>query len=90
MGKNIWDLGIQDILKTGLNLEEAVKFNRILQNAELLAKRSDPREIWRELMARRVLKPTHPYGFHQLVYYSLYSNWNFSSNGPPPYWFPSL
>lgn len=90
MGKNIWELGVEDTVKAGLNLEEAVEFDRILQNVVLVPKRSDPREVWRELMARRVLKPTHPYGLHQLVYYSVYANWDSSSNGPPPYWFPSL
>ncbi|XP_038902724.1 probable acyl-activating enzyme 18, peroxisomal [Benincasa hispida] len=90
MGKSIWELGIEDFVKAGLNLDEAVEFNRILQNAVSTAQRSDPAEVWRELMARRALKPTYPYELHRLLYYSVYANWNVSSNGPPPYWFPSL
>lgn len=90
MEKSIWELGIEDLVKAGLNLDEAVELNKILQNAVSTAQRSDPTEVWRELMARRALKPTHPYELHRLLYYSVYANWNISSNGPPPYWFPSL
>ncbi|CAK9314116.1 unnamed protein product [Citrullus colocynthis] len=90
MEKSIWELGIEDLVKAGLNLDEAVEFNKILQNAVSTAQRSDPTEVWRELMARRALKPTHPYELHRLLYYSVYANWNISSNGPSPYWFPSL
>lgn len=88
--KNIWELGIEDFVKAGLNLEDALKFNTVLQNAVSMAKRSDPREVWRDLMGWKVLKPTHPYGLHHLIYYSVYANWDFSSNGPPLHWFPSL
>ncbi|KAA0040067.1 putative acyl-activating enzyme 18, peroxisomal [Cucumis melo var. makuwa] len=90
MGKSIWELGIEDLVKTGLNLHEAVEFNRILKNVLSTAQRSKPAEVWRELMAKRALKPTHPFELHRLLYYSVYANWNISTNGPPPYWFPSL
>lgn len=90
MAKNIWELSIEDFVEAGLNPEAALELLNILQNALFMVKTSDPRDIWRELMSRTVLKPSHPYGLHQLVYYSVYADWNFSSNGPPPYWFPSL
>uniref|UniRef100_A0A9I9EAE9 Acyl-activating enzyme 18, peroxisomal n=1 Tax=Cucumis melo TaxID=3656 RepID=A0A9I9EAE9_CUCME len=90
MGKSIWELGIEDLVRTGLNLHEAVEFNRILKNVLSTTQRSKPTEVWRELMARRALKPTHPFELHRLLYYSVYANWNISTSGPPPYWFPSL
>ena len=79
-------------MKAGLGIEEANEFERVLKEAILSAgaKASDQREVWRELVSRRVLKPWHPHELHQLVYYSVYANWDLSTNGPPLYWFPSL
>ncbi|ONK65596.1 uncharacterized protein A4U43_C07F38710 [Asparagus officinalis] len=45
--------------------------------------------LWRDLVERRLLKPSHPHELHQLVYYSVYAEWDVSVRGPPPYWFPS-
>ncbi|KAF7120580.1 hypothetical protein RHSIM_Rhsim13G0231200 [Rhododendron simsii] len=50
----------------------------------------DPRELWREITARRLLRPSHPHPVHQLVYYSVYADYDATAHGPPLYWFPSL
>jgi hypothetical protein len=88
--KSIGEVGVEDLVKAGLKTEEAHEFQRVLKEAVSGAKESDPREVWRELVARRVLEPWHPHGLHQLVYHSVYAHWDASTNGPPPYWFPSL
>ena len=88
--KSIGEVGVEDLVKAGLKTEEAHEFQRVLKGAVSGAKESDPREVWRELVARRVLEPWHPHGLHQLVYHSVYAHWDASTNGPPPYWFPSL
>ncbi|GMY16105.1 probable CoA ligase CCL12 isoform X1 [Fagus crenata] len=92
MVKSISEVGVEDLVKAGLGIEEANEFERVLKEAILSAgaKASDQREVWRELVSRRVLKPWHPHELHQLVYYSVYANWDLSTNGPPLYWFPSL
>ena len=91
MGKrSISDVGVEDLVKAGLSIEEAKDFQRVLKDSANGAKGSDPSEVWRHLVAQRVLKPWHPHGLHQLVYYSVYSQWDVSSKGPPLYWFPSL
>jgi hypothetical protein len=90
MGKSISEVGVEELVEAGLTTEEAHEFQRVLKEAVSGAKESDPSEVWRQLVARRVLKPRHPHGLHQLVYHSVYAHWDASTNGPPPYWFPSL
>ncbi|KAF3974492.1 hypothetical protein CMV_002174 [Castanea mollissima] len=90
MRKSISEVGVEDFVKAGLTIEEAQEFQRVLKEAVFGAKGSDPREVWRSLVAQRVLKPWHPHALHQLVYYSVYANWDSLTNGPPLYWFPSL
>ena len=90
MGKSISEVGVEELVEAGLTTEEAHEFQRVLKEAVSGAKESDPREVWRQLVARRVLKPRHPHGLHQLVYHSVYAHWDASTNGPPPYWSPSL
>jgi hypothetical protein len=89
--KSITEVGVDDIIKAGLSVEEEAKeFYRILKETIGEAKGLDPREVWRKVVDNRVLKPWHPHGVHQLVYYSVYSHWDSSTKGPPLYWFPSL
>ncbi|KAF4390239.1 hypothetical protein F8388_019894 [Cannabis sativa] len=88
--KSISEVGVEDLVQAGLTTEEATGFQRVLKDSLSCTKGSDPSEVWRHLVARRVLKPWHPHGLHQLVYYSVYAHWDVSSKGPPPYWFPSL
>ncbi|KAG2675196.1 hypothetical protein I3760_13G173500 [Carya illinoinensis] len=89
MGKSICGVTMEDLVKAGLAIEEAKEFQRVLNEAVSGAERSDPRKVWREVVARRLLKPWHPHRLHQLIYYSVYADWDTSTNGPPPYWFPS-
>ncbi|PON98120.1 2,3-dihydroxybenzoate-AMP ligase [Trema orientale] len=91
MGKrSISEVGVEDLVEAGLSIKEAKEFQRVLKDAVNGAKGSDPSEVWRHLVAQRVLKPWHPHELHQLVYYSVYANWDANSRGPPLYWFPSL
>uniref|UniRef100_A0A2P2KEC8 Putative acyl-activating enzyme 18isoform X1 n=3 Tax=Rhizophora mucronata TaxID=61149 RepID=A0A2P2KEC8_RHIMU len=88
--KKIGEVGVDDIVKAGaLSREEAKQLHSILQEA-IAGASSDPRKVWQHLVAKRVLKPWHPHGLHQLFYYSVYAHWDPSNSGPPPYWFPSL
>ncbi|GKV30326.1 hypothetical protein SLEP1_g39143 [Rubroshorea leprosula] len=93
MAKGIAEVGVEELAKAGgLSAEEAKEIHKVIRQAIAAAevKGSDPREVWRQLVARRVLKPWHPHLLHQLVYYSVYAHWDSSTNGPPLYWFPSL
>ncbi|KAK4788363.1 hypothetical protein SAY86_019682 [Trapa natans] len=94
--RSIAELSMTDLVEAGLAAGEAEQIHGTI--LEVLLKATDgggsnghdPREVWRELVARRVLKPSHPHRLHQLIYYSVYSSWDSAVNGPPLYWFPSL
>ncbi|KAL2486073.1 putative acyl-activating enzyme 18 [Abeliophyllum distichum] len=89
MGKSINEVGVKDLVIAGLAIEEAIDFERQLKDAINGCDGFDPKELWRELMARKFLKPWHPHGVHQLIYYSVYHNYDESIHGPPLYWFPT-
>ncbi|XLT41813.1 hypothetical protein HN873_073105 [Arachis hypogaea] len=90
MGKGLRELGVKDFLEAGLSVAEAIEFDGVLREIVSLCVCST--DIWRQIVTRRVLKPSHPHSFHQLVYYSLYqSSSNASHHADPPlYWFPSF
>ncbi|KAJ4970272.1 hypothetical protein NE237_003371 [Protea cynaroides] len=101
--RKIEEVGVEDLVGAGLSVEEARSFHESLKATILIAQSSstagegtkaaaEPQKVWRELTAegRRLLKPWHPHALHQLIYYSVYSDWNISTSGPPLYWFPSL
>lgn len=86
-------MGVEELVRAGLSVQEAKDFEDTLKST-LAAVNSgngsgDPREVWREITARRMLKPTHPHALHQLVYHTVYAEWVASSSDPPLYWFPS-
>ncbi|XP_009791362.1 probable CoA ligase CCL12 isoform X2 [Nicotiana sylvestris] len=92
MGKSISEVRVEDLVRAGIAEEEAKwlmgELNAAIAkvvvniNGEL-----DQKELWRELTARKLLKPSHPHALHQLLYYSVYHHYD---HGPPLYWFPSL
>lgn len=88
---SLWEIGVEDIVVAGLPPEEARRFHARLRGAV----GNEPRvgaeaEAWRAVVDCGLLRPDHPHPLHQLVYYSVYSAWDRSLRGPPPYWFPSL
>ncbi|XP_015878808.2 probable CoA ligase CCL12 [Ziziphus jujuba] len=85
--KSIHEVGAEDLVEAGLHIDEAKALERVLRDS---ISGSDPREVWRRLVSQRVLKPSYPHALHQLIYYSVYADWDVSSRGPPLYWFPSL
>ncbi|KAL2507931.1 putative acyl-activating enzyme 18 [Forsythia ovata] len=89
MGKSVNEVGVEDLVRAGVAIEEAIDFERQLKDAINGCDEFDPKELWRELMARKLLKPWHPHGVHQLIYYSVYHNYDESIHGPPLYWFPT-
>ncbi|KAK8545107.1 hypothetical protein V6N13_066415 [Hibiscus sabdariffa] len=98
------EVSVDDLCRAGgggLTIEEARHIHQLIRQAVSKAKAEAgggggggdqlwAREVWRELVSRRVLKPNHPHALHQLVYYSVYARWDASIHGPPLYWFPSL
>ncbi|CAH8306210.1 unnamed protein product [Eruca vesicaria subsp. sativa] len=89
MWKSIGELSSEDYVKAGLCLEDAKGFEKLVRDVISRTKGIDPRDQWKALVDESVLKPWHPHPLHQLLYYSIYSNWDSSTHGPPLYWFPS-
>ncbi|MED6108813.1 putative CoA ligase ccl12 [Stylosanthes scabra] len=90
MGDRIRELGVKDFVKAGLSVAEAIQFDAVLR--EILSVCVSSTDIWRQIVTRRLLKPSQPHSFHQLVYYSNYHSSSHASDyaDPPLYWFPSL
>ncbi|CAH9073156.1 unnamed protein product [Cuscuta epithymum] len=95
--KSITEVRAEDLVQAGLAPEEAASLHTQLKDAIIaLSRRLPPTthdgavDVWREITARKLLKPSHPHAVHQLLYYSVYHNYDESSYGPPPFWFPSL
>ncbi|XP_042480556.1 probable CoA ligase CCL12 [Macadamia integrifolia] len=98
----IEEVGVEELVRAGLSEVEARGFHESLKAAILIARSSsggegtkaaaEPQKVWKELTAegKKLLKPWHPHALHQLIYSSVYSNWDISTSGLPPYWFPSL
>lgn len=86
---------VEDLVRAGVAEEEAKwlmgELNvAIAKVAVNINGELDQKEVWREITARKLLKPSHPHALHQLLYYSVYHNYDQSTHGPPLYWFPSL
>ena len=62
-----------------LNITEAV--NRILPTQSPIA-------CWYEI-SRYILTPQHPFALHQLLYETVYADFDRAKYGPPPAWFPA-
>ncbi|XP_055814584.1 probable CoA ligase CCL12 isoform X1 [Solanum dulcamara] len=86
MGKSISEVGIEDLVRAGVREDEA-KWLMAELKAAIAKVGFSQKELWREVTARKLLKPSHPHTLHQLLYYSVYHNYH---TGPPLYWFPSL
>ncbi|PHT67038.1 putative acyl-activating enzyme 18, peroxisomal [Capsicum annuum] len=87
MGKSIKEVGLEDLLRVGVGDEEEAKCLMAKLKAAIAEVGFCEKELWHEITARKLLKPSHPHSLHQLIYYSVYRNYH---NGPPLYWFPSL
>lgn len=87
--RSISELKAEELVDSGLTAAEAEAFVRVLRDVVARASSAGPAAVWRELVERRLLRPNHPHALHQLVYYTVYSDWDSSLLGPPPYWFPS-
>ena len=46
-----------------------------------------PVECW-QFLSKKILKPQHPFALHELLYQTVFADWDFSQD-PPPAWSPS-
>ncbi|KAI3716504.1 hypothetical protein L1987_67423 [Smallanthus sonchifolius] len=87
--KSIHELGLQELLDTGLKPYDAKLLQIELTDAINGAISSNPVDLWREITSRRLLKPAYPHSLHRLIYNAVYANYDACAHGPLLYWFPS-
>ncbi|KAJ7536957.1 hypothetical protein O6H91_12G089700 [Diphasiastrum complanatum] len=87
-GKSIEEMSVSDIRSAGEGLldQDAHKLYEKIQ--QILSQTGGSKAHAWSRVSQEVLTPSQPFGLHQLLYYSIYRNWD-SSNGPPPAWIPS-
>ena len=78
-------LTVEQLTACGLKKVEASKITEAL--SRILATQS-PTACWREI-SRHILTPEHPFALHQLLYDTVYADFNIATHGPPPAWFPT-
>lgn len=78
-------LTVEQVLACGLDQAEASKIaeavNQILPTQSSTA-------CWYEI-SRYILTPQHPFALHQLLYETVYADFDRATYGPPPAWFPT-
>ncbi|KAH9327778.1 hypothetical protein KI387_007956, partial [Taxus chinensis] len=85
--KSVRELGVDDVVQAGLPRHGAEIFYGQLERA-IADIGGSQTSLWHRV-SKELLAPHHPHALHQLMYYSIYKNWDTSKNGPPLYWFPT-
>lgn len=85
--KCVRELGVNDIVQAGLPPHKAAIFYGKLERAIAELGGSDTL-LWNRV-SKELLNPRCPHTLHQLMYYSIYKDWDTAKNGPPLAWFPT-
>lgn len=75
----------EEIIAYGLEKAEALK---IAETVNRLLPTQSPTACWYEI-SRFVLTPQHSFALHQLLYETVYADFDRATYGPPPAWFPT-
>ena len=78
-------LTTEQIIACGLEKAEALK---IAETVNRLLPTQSPTACWYEI-SRYILTPQHPFALHQLLYDTVYADFDRTTYGPPPAWFPT-
>ena len=75
----------KQIIACGLKKAEALRITEAL--SRILVTQSAT-ACWHEISSD-ILTPEHPFALHQLLYDTVYADFNIAAHGPPPAWFPT-
>ena len=78
-------LTVEQLITCELKKVEASKIAEVVNR--MLATQS-PTTCWYEI-SRYILTPQHPFALHQLLYETVYADFDCATYGPPPAWFPA-
>lgn len=77
-------LSLEQIVKCGVNQTTAIAIlSQINQSLISLP----PVDCW-QYFSRELLQPNHPFALHELLYQTVFADWD-SSQGEPPVWIPA-
>ena len=78
-------LTVERLIACGLDKAEA---SEIVETVNRIVKAHSPTACWDEI-SRYILTPQHPFALHQLLYETVYADFDSTTHGPPPAWFPT-
>lgn len=67
---------------------EKIEASEISEAVNRLLAAQSPTACWCEI-SRNILTPQHPFALHQLLYETVYADFDTATHGPPPAWFPT-
>lgn len=67
---------------------EKVEASKIAEAVNRILETQSPTACWYEI-SRYILTPHHPFALHQLLYETVYADFDRATYGPPPAWFPT-
>ena len=78
-------LTVEQIIACGLDKTEA---SEIAEAVNQILPTQSPTACWYEI-SRYILTPQHPFALHQLLYETVYADFDTATYGPPPAWLPT-
>ena len=78
-------LAVEQLIACGL---EEVEASKIAEAVNRILATQSPTACWYEL-SRYILTPQHPFALHQLLYETVYADFDRATYGSPPAWFPT-
>ena len=75
----------KQILACGLEKAEASK---IAETVNQILEAQSPTACWDEI-SRHILTPQHSFALHELLYETVYADFDRATDGPPPAWLPT-
>ena len=78
-------LTVEQIIACGIDKAEA---SEITEAVNRILPTQSPTACWQEI-SRHILTPKHPFPLHQLLYETVYADFDRATDGPPPAWFPT-
>ena len=78
-------LTVEPLIACGLQEAEALK---IVETVNRLLATESPVACWSHI-SRHILTPHHPFALHQLLYETVYADFDRTTDRPPPAWFPT-
>ena len=78
-------LTVEQLTACGLDKAEASEITEVVNR---ILETHCPTACWYEI-SRYILTPYHPFALHQLLYETVYADFDHAIYGPPPAWFPT-